>query len=490
MKGKIKILFFLSAAMLMLLFAYQTVFASEKDRMPDLEENTKGSLTVFLSYQNGNDDKVPIEGETLQVIKVAEVRVKGGSVSYPLVPAFSESGIVIEGMDATSSNQAAIFLKGIVESKGLALFAGISDKNGKVIFDGLEPGMYLVMQSSGENNLSFYTEMEPYLVSVPLADTSTDEHVWNYQVETLPKTEIKQKPTDGSIVVKKQLTIQQDGKFLEMYAEDSIFYFGLFKDENGTIPVSEDYKKELHIVRGTSGEVVYTGLPEGTYYVYEMDRNGNVVKNGERFETDVSGFTCLVEGDGSQKVILKPEEGISQAIITFNNTVDILPSAYYLEAEINITKRVLKGNQETQTEDTFYAGVFQNENGNYLLKHLVELKQNDTVSVKVDVEKEDGKDYMEYWIFETDKNGNRIDKETFSYDVSGEGSVRLSLGHLTGNIEIKNKVKEDSAQSDTGIDSSGPSGSPVKTGDTTPIALFLVLCFGAAIVLILGRRLL
>ena len=122
-------------------------------------------------------------------------------------------------------------------------------------------------------------------------------------------------------------------------------------------------------------------------------------------------------------------------------------------------------------DDKFYANVFD-DSGKAV--STVELKQNDKVTVTVPFS-EDIKATVTYAVKETDKDGNVLDKDSFAYVVSGEGSVKLNESdQYHGSIEITN-TKKDAAvtpggsNGGCGSDASSHGGSatsrPVKTGD-------------------------
>ena len=46
-------------------------------------------------------------------------------------------------------------------------------------------------------------------------------------------------------------------------------------------------------------------------------------------------------------------------------------------------------------------------------------------------------------ILETDADGNILDLDVFEYEVTGEGTVALSKDNLAGNINLVNKIPED-----------------------------------------------
>ena len=50
---------------------------------------------------------------------------------------------------------------------------------------------------------------------------------------------------------------------------------------------------------------------------------------------------------------------------------------------------------------------------------------------------------INYYILETDADGNILDLDVFEYEVTGEGTVALSKDNLAGNINLVNKIPED-----------------------------------------------
>lgn len=480
---------FLMMLLLVSLLSVLGVSAKEIDQMPDLEAGRKGTLSAVLSYKDEKGAEHKMAGIALELHRVADLTViNGGSSTYTLTADFAASKVVFDGMSSSESNQAAKALKAIAVEKSLKGQRAVTDANGKVVFADLEPGMYLVMQADGANLEPFYTGMDPYLVSVPQGESQAGSYVWNYEVDTLPKMEISQK-TLGRIVVTKQVTVENEGQEALFPVTNATFYVGLFKDENGEKPYENaEYRKSIYIENGSAGEVEFTNLPEGTYYVFETKEDGTAIKPGVAGEL----YTCLIAGDGEQKVVIDPAVNKTEGHVILNNRYT-LPEGEYIEGEISIKKSVFEGNDRVNVDDTFYAGIFTKEDDAYVLNQVVELKQNDTVTVQVVLNDYTGAELTEYWVFETDKNGNRVDKASFAYEVSGEGSVKLGIDNLSDKIEIVNKIKEEREEiEESSSSTTSTSSGSVRTGDDTPIVLYAVLA-GASVILLLalfliGRR--
>lgn len=59
--------------------------------------------------------------------------------------------------------------------------------------------------------------------------------------------------------------------------ESEKFNVGIFLDEDGTILAFEDYNKEIKFENSNSTTVSYNNIPEGTYYIFALDEDGNPI---------------------------------------------------------------------------------------------------------------------------------------------------------------------------------------------------------------------
>lgn len=248
----------------------------------------------------------------------------------------------------------------------------------------------------------------------------------------------------GQITVTKKVTYANGGDFTDLIAQDDTFYVNLFTDVAGKYPYKGALPQAIHLVNASAGSVTFSDLAQGTYYVYETDANGNVINLDQQGMHNGSQFMCTVDG-GSNTVKLDLKAGPKEGAVNLENVFFDIPTGYSYKGEININKQVLKGTTQTTTDDTFYAGVFtKGDDGVYNLFTVVTLVQNDTVTVEVPLGGEDGTEPINYYILETDADGNILDLDVFEYEVTGEGTVALSKENLTGNINLVNKIPEES----------------------------------------------
>ncbi|MDO5541255.1 MAG: hypothetical protein Q4F83_14530 [Eubacteriales bacterium] len=90
---------------------------------------------------------------------------------------------------ADFARKTAIELSNSVESRGISGRTVNTDAAGSAVFTGLDPGIYLVRQTSGETE---YGVIQPFLAVLPYVEVSTGELL--YQMEASPKAEAPEPP--------------------------------------------------------------------------------------------------------------------------------------------------------------------------------------------------------------------------------------------------------------------------------------------------------
>ena len=524
---------------------------AEENRVPDLTGQT-GSLQVKVSYTNDEGSDVPVPGVTFLVVQVASLEVAGGSAKYSWLDAYKNCGYSLDTMTAGSSIKAAAVLASTAGSSSAAagrVYSGTTDQQGlSGKFTNLPVGMYLVYGFSNTKveSQTQQISIDPYLVQIPTPDPENN-NAWNYDVLSIPKpgvgvekvpietkTEAK---GDVSIVVVKHL-VTKDGRSIA--AENASFTVGLFEDPALTVLL---HKKELKF-EDVSSKMVTFKLTEGkTYYLAELDENGEVLRgsgttiDGVRYQPSIEpGLEIVADRDADP--------------VSFSNVFDSRPEEYTYVTEIELVKTTVKEDGSNfDINKSFYVGVFKDKKCTELATNLeenpikVSMKGTHTSYIFFYLKAKTVKNgNTTYYLAETNRKGEAIGeavgytpdfgngKRTLKVDVQKQKSLSVSLVNtvstLDGNIEDEEGSGSSSGNASgqtlagsggssdsssaagngagssagtaggtadvAGVGSSAASsGDSVKTGDETPLAVwtFLLLVSAMAIGIALRRKL-
>ena len=316
----------------------------------------------------------------------------------------------------------------------------------------------------------------------------------------------------ASVEVTKSLK-ETDGNLM---AIDQIFYVALYSDEACEQRVSE--VKEIVFKNNSVSSVKFTDFEVNQkYYVAECDAEGKAQTKGALADGTVYQARF---NDGNSVTVTEPN---GTQTVYFDNVFVKKPDGFYVEGNLTITKKLVgaDGNAKKGNE-TFYAGIFADENHTTLSdkvsQNIVPLKLNDTseVSSVIKVGLEDNKTTTLY-IAETDVNGKPVaGTSDFAYKVSVSAtsvvfdSVNTAATVVITNTEPeKEKTTEEKEEKEepekettqktttsqkTSQGSSAQTKSVTysttspKTGDDTPIALYVVLLLAAAAVILTGIK--
>lgn len=460
------------------------------------DKDKKGSITINLDDVKLDDTVTNKEGVSVSVYQIASINHDRINISFDINSSLSSTGVDVNDITTSDKNlNAAKKLSATIGKSGITATTKKTDRNGKVSFTNLPQGMYLVEEADGAS----YGTFSPFLVAIPYME---DGENWIYDVVTYTKGVSNKQ---GSLEVTKYLAYMNPdtGKLLYLQAPDASYYVGLFCDADGTIPCRKDYVKELKFKGTSSSTVKYDNLPDGTYYVFETDENGKPYIMGDSHTEQYDRTYKCVIGDGKNnstdnKIQL---EGHPKANLKICNMFAEIPDEFLVEAELSIKKNVVKNGQQTTTNDTFYASVYEqtgtSDNLSQTLIQTVQLKQNDTVTVALPVDADTSKTKT-FVIEETDANGNALDSDNFAYEISGEGNVELSMESTKGSITLTNTIKEEESESSSEEETTSTekekekhtpnttsrTSTGGKTGDTTPIKTWIIIGVVAAAVII------
>lgn len=145
--------------------------------VPDLSK--EGPIRIRM---NVGGEAVP--GGSLTLYHVGSVKEDDGDYRFELTGDFVKSNVSLKNVE---SARTAGKLAAYAEEKELPGVTREIDKDGKVVFSGLKPGLYLLVQ---EENAPGYNPADPFLVSVPMLEDGS----YLYDVNASPKVELKESP--------------------------------------------------------------------------------------------------------------------------------------------------------------------------------------------------------------------------------------------------------------------------------------------------------
>ncbi len=90
-----------------------------------------------------------------------------------------------------------------------------------------------------------------------------------------------------------------------------------------------------------------------------------------------------------------------------------------------------------------------------------------------------------YYLFETTKQGDRINEADFAFEITGNGQEFQIKSDENTDVKLVNKEKETEKESEVETETKTKKTTTVKTGDTTPIALYVGLLAAAAVLIAL-----
>lgn len=158
--------------------------------LPDLSRT--GSISVTIRY-----DGAAVSGGTLTLYRVGDVVEENGNYNFVLTEEFTSSGITLENIHgADTAKKLSVF----AQQKEIEGNTGKISTKGKLTFDDLLPGLYLLTQRKAAAG---YQKLSPFLVSLPMHASDG----YSYQVDASPKVspvpaqpENTQQPATGQSV--------------------------------------------------------------------------------------------------------------------------------------------------------------------------------------------------------------------------------------------------------------------------------------------------
>lgn len=230
----------------------------------EIDFNRLGKVEITLKEKEENK---LIDGAELTIYKVADAKENNHNLVFEYVEELKSCGVSLDNLKKENLSE--------------EINACVSDKikgqskvteEGKVSFDNLDLGLYLVRQTG---KVDGYSTISPYLVMVPVSNDSK----WNYEVKSTPKTDIIRVM---DLSVRKVWATSVSNVNLNNapdYVEIALLNNGEVID---TIKLSEDNNWEYtwnDIEKSDAYSVKEINVPKGYTVTYQSDGNMFIVTN-------------------------------------------------------------------------------------------------------------------------------------------------------------------------------------------------------------------
>ena len=300
--------------------------------------------------------------------------------------------------------------------------------------------------------------------------------------------------TGQSIAVTKRLTTVTG----DLKAMDQTFYVALYSDEACTERVSD--VKAIEFKNASSSTVVFDENIEVNkdYYIAECSQDGTAqsigaLADGTMYEAKFN--------DGNKTTVT---EANGTTTVYFDNVFSSIPDGYYKQGKITITKKLLGADGTAKkSNNVFYAGIFDDAEHTQLSTQVqqnivkLDLAGGSEVSQVIRVGLDENKAVTLY-VTETDSNGKPIAGTSgFAYKVSVDGStVTIDEANENASVTITNTenpttttttkttTEESNNSSSASSHSMSSSTKAPKTGDNTPIAMYVIILIAAAALIV------
>lgn len=276
----------------------------------------KGSISLSALDK---ESKEPVSGAVFRIYQIADAYTKDGNIAFIYTDEFKNNGMEL-GNFSDAYLPMHLMIHAVVNAA--AFEERTTDKDGKVIFDNLQCGAYLIVPAGMQEG---YLNPSPFIVTVPMRDETKNE--WIYCIDASPKIEADKDDTDEKtyISVKK---VWESAKKTPDSIKASLIKDGEITD---TVILSAEnnwYHRWDELDKNHSWSVIETDVPIGYRVSYSTSQMTVIITNTDSdFEDetttqpddtttsdnttrpdDTTGPTDTTKPTGTTESTTKPEE--------------------------------------------------------------------------------------------------------------------------------------------------------------------------------------
>lgn len=195
-----------------------------------------------------------------------------------------------------------------------------TDKDGKVTFNSLPVGLYLVIETTPPE--SVVSAVTPFLVSIPMTRVKTEEDKdgqlkeWLYDVTVYPKNSTK---TGDISLIKKGVTGNDTENGVALSGVQ--FQLQWYNDASNAADKWENVD-EPKITGTDDGKIVFEGLKKGTYRVKEIGYANGATNKSYVINKDAT-FEFKVDENGTIRYVTPPTDNDDFIISPADNTITV-----------------------------------------------------------------------------------------------------------------------------------------------------------------------
>ncbi|MBQ7117384.1 MAG: Cna B-type domain-containing protein [Clostridia bacterium] len=255
--------------------------------------NKNGSITLHIA---DSKTKVPLEGADFRLYFFAAAYEKNHGVGYDYVIPYDNCKM---DMGNLQDAYLPIHLTHFAYTYDLPFTVKSSDINGEIIFDGLTPGVYLIVPSE---NIPEYFMPSPFVINIPLYDKENKD--WIYDINATPKMQIYgAQGTEDSIYISVKKQWNSEGEHPDSVSVSLLCDFR--EIEKITLNESNGWHYRWDKLSNRhSWSVVESEVPDGYTVSYEVSANTVTIINGKNPSQEGIPPTS----DPGKEPVTKPEE--------------------------------------------------------------------------------------------------------------------------------------------------------------------------------------
>ena len=229
--------------------------------------DTKGSITLHVA---DSKNKIPMEGASFRLYFFAAAHKKENGVGYYYVVPYNDCNM---DMNDLQDSYLAVHLSHFALTHDLPYTEKTSDSKGNIVFENLEPGVYLILAT---DIVEGYFLPAPFVINIPVYDH--EDKSWEYDINATPKMQL----SGNSLGETTYLSVKKAWKTDEKLPEKVTVSLLCDLREVERVELSEKnnwyYRWDL-LDKSHTWNVVESVVPDGYKVSYDFSANAVTITN-------------------------------------------------------------------------------------------------------------------------------------------------------------------------------------------------------------------